>query len=445
MGMIIVFTGFVRIFSDAGFGAALIQRKELEERHRSSVFWLNIGIGCAITALLMGGAPWIAWFYDEPILTPLTMFIAVEFVIESLNSVQLALFRRDMDFKSITLIDVCSKIGAGGIGIGMALTGFGVWSLAARSVMATASSAAVVWAMSPWWPRFQFEWGAIQDLLEYSANLLGFSLINYWTRNADNLLIGRLVGSAGLGVYTRAYGTMLLPIRQITSVLSNVMFPALSRIQDDIERVKRIYLRSHRVIGLIAIPMMCGLFVVAEPFVLTLFGPKWEAMVPVLQILCFVGVKQPLGSTTGWIFQSQGRTDLMFKWNIVVSTMTIASFVIGVNWGVIGVAIGYTLRGYILWYHAITIPGSLINLSFSEFLWNVSGIAACAVSMSALVYGLGFLLPANWAPWTQLATQVPFGIAVYWGLIHGLDLQGYRETLDLLVEQWNKRTGAATP
>jgi PST family polysaccharide transporter len=300
-----------------------------------------------------------------------------------------------------------------------------------------------VWTISSWRPQFLFRKNAIQELLRFSGNLLGFNLVNYWTRSADDLLIGKFVGSAGLGIYTKAYGLMLLPVRQITSVISDVMFPALSRIQNDIDRVRRVYLRANRIIGFVTIPMMCGLMAVAHPFVLALFGPKWEAVVPVLQILCFVGVKQPVGSTTGWIYQSQGRTDWMFRWNVVVSTVTILSFVIGVQWGVIGVATAYAIRSYVVWYHGISIPGRLIDMTFGDFVQNLAGIFACAVVMAGAVYALGLALPPEWPHWLHLLTQVPAGVVIYWALVHSFGVQAYRETFDLLVEQWQRRVQAS--
>jgi PST family polysaccharide transporter len=443
VGMIFIFTGFASMFSDGGFGAALVQAESIEERHRSSVFWLNVLIGLVLTGIVILAAPWVAWFYGEPTLEPLTVVIAFQFIIGALSNVHTSLFRREMDFKKITIVQILAKIVSGIVGIALALSGYGVWSLVWQGLMSSAANVASVWTISSWRPQFLFRKNAIQELLRFSGNLLGFNLVNYWTRSADDLLIGKFVGSAGLGIYTKAYGLMLLPVRQITSVISDVMFPALSRIQNDIDRVRRVYLRANRIIGFVTIPMMCGLMAVAHPFVLALFGPKWEAVVPVLQILCFVGVKQPVGSTTGWIYQSQGRTDWMFRWNVVVSTVTILSFVIGVQWGVIGVATAYAIRSYVVWYHGISIPGRLIDMTFGDFVQNLAGIFACAVVMAGAVYALGLALPPEWPHWLHLLTQVPAGVVIYWALVHSFGVQAYRETFDLLVEQWQRRVQAS--
>ena len=439
VGMIVVFTGFASLFADAGFGAALVQREEIEERHLSSVFWLQAGLGILLTLMLAAIAPLVAQFYGEPVLEVLTMFVAIQFTIESLGTVQTALFRRKMDFKKITIVKLVATVVSGGVAIDLALLDYGVWSLVWQTVLNTTADVAAVWILSSWYPQFLFRRSAIRELLSYSGNLLGFNAINYWTRNSDDLLIGRYVGSAGLGIYNRAYETMMLPIYLIRGIIGEVMFPTLSRLQKDVDHVRRVYLRATRTIGFISIPMMCGLMVVAESFVLALFGPKWEAVVPVLRVLCLIGIKQPVSSTTGWIFKSQGRTDQMFYWNLVVSTATVLSFIVGVQWGVLGVAIAFTIRGYLLHYHGIVIPGRLIDLSFGKFHWNLAGIAGCSFAMMGLVSGLGTLLPPTWGHWLRLLVQVPFGMIVYWGLAHGFGLQAYHEALDLLLKEWEKR------
>jgi PST family polysaccharide transporter len=439
VGMIVVFTGFASLFADAGFGAALVQREEIEERHLSSVFWLQAGLGILLTLMLAAIAPLVAQFYGEPVLEVLTMFVAIQFTIESLGTVQTALFRRKMDFKKITIVKLVATVVSGGVAIVLALLDYGVWSLVWQTVLNTTADVAAVWILSSWYPQFLFRRSAIRELLSYSGNLLGFNAINYWTRNSDDLLIGRYVGSAGLGIYNRAYETMMLPIYLIRGIIGEVMFPTLSRLQKDVDHVRRVYLRATRTIGFISIPMMCGLMVVAESFVLALFGPKWEAVVPVLRVLCLIGIKQPVSSTTGWIFKSQGRTDQMFYWNLVVSTATVLSFIVGVQWGVLGVAIAFTIRGYLLHYHGIVIPGRLIDLSFGKFHWNLAGIAGCSFAMMGLVSGLGTLLPPTWGHWLRLLVQVPFGMIVYWGLAHGFGLQAYHEALDLLLKEWEKR------
>lgn len=434
VAMVVVFTNFVGLFTEAGFRNALVQRPEVTGDHLSSVFWLNLAVGFGLFALAVAAGPWVADFYGEPVLAPLTALIGVNFLIGAFPVVHLALVQREMDFRALGIVEIVATVVAGGLAIGMALAGFGVWSLAAQLVAYTFVHAGGLWVVGDWRPSLRFVPAAVRDLLSYSANLLGFNVFNYWVRTADDLLVGKFVGSAGLGIYTRAYAAMLLPTGEISGIVGQVMFPALSRIQDDVDRVKAVYLRASRVIGLLTIPAVCGLFVVARPFVLAVFGPGWEPVVPVLQVLCLVGVKQPVGSTVGWLYQSQGRTDLQFRWGLVSGLVTLAAFGIGVIWGVMGVAVAYTVRSYLLWYPSIEIPGRLVGLSFGEFVGNVASVFGVSVVMAGATWGVGALLPGPWGAWPTLGVQVAAGVAVFGALVRLLDLRAYREFVSLARE-----------
>ncbi len=440
IGMIVVFTGFAAIFSELGMGAALIQKLDLSEHHLNSVFWVNIVVGILLTGIVVGVAPFIASFYDEPSIRLITMVIASSFFIGSLGVVQNSLLNKKMDFRRLAQVEITAVSLAGLVAIIMAIKGFGIWSLVAQSLFFTSISVVMMWSLSAWRPTLSFNTNALKELLGFSSNLLGFNIFNYWSRNIDNLMIGKFIGSSALGIYTRSYSLMMLPLTQISSVVSRVMFPSLSTIQDDLKRVKQIYLRSTQTIALVTFPVMMGLLVVAEPFIITIYGLKWLKVITILQILCPVGMVQSIGTTVGWIYTSQGRTDLMFKWGIFAGIVRGVSFAIGLHWGVIGVAAAYCLSSYaILWYPGWTIAGRLINLSFSEMLKNLSGPFCSAIGMAAGIYVLGLLLPVYLPHWAYLAVQVPLGVVMYLLLIHTFRLKAYIELKILLREQWRLR------
>lgn len=440
VGMVIVFTGFASLFGELGFGAALIQREIIEDKHCSSVFWLNLIVGVILTAIIMVAAPLISAFYNEPRLIVLTSIISINFSVSALGMVQNAMLNRKMAFRSISIVEMVSTLAAGSAAIFLAWRGYGVWSLGWQVVITTIITVIGYWYVSGWRPQLSFDWMAIKDLLAFSGNLLGFNAFNYWARNADNLLVGRFLGTVELGIYTRAYTTMLLPIGQITNVLGRVMFPALSRVQQDKVRVKRIYLRSVAMIALISFPMMMGLFVVADHFVLALYGAKWKMVTGVLQILCLVGMIQSIVATVGWIYQSQGRTDWMFKWGLFVGFMGVASFFIGIYLGTVeAVALSYAAVNFLLLYWNFSIPGKLIDVTFLEVVFNVAGIFCCAAIMAVVVWLLGMLLPVNWPDWAFLIVQSLFGVTVYGALIHLFEVPAYSEVRSMAIEQWRRR------
>ena len=418
MGMVTVFTGFAWLFSAFGFGDALIQSQVVEERHYSSVFWLNILISIILMGTFLLAAPAIAHFYKEPRLVALILISSFIFPIGSLSGVQHSILTKKLEFKKIGIIETFSMIVAGVAAILIAYSGYGVYALVWKIFIHTSLRVIIVWIVSAWTPRLIFDFKAIKDLMGFSLNLFGLQIFNYWVRNADNLLIGKFIGSSGLGIYSRAYSLMLLPVVQVNRVLGRVIFSALSKIQEDKRRIKSIYLRAIYSIGLISFPLMLGLAVVSKEFILVLFGPKWEAAIPVLQVLCLVGLFQSIASTTGWIYNSQGKTDLHFKWGIFGGILTFIAFSIGINWGVMGVAVAYLIRVYGISYFHLAIPAKLINLTFKEIIQRLSGIFFAALLMAVIVWGIGLILPVHWSLWGQLALKVCSGAIIYITLLY---------------------------
>lgn len=412
VGLIAVFTGFATLLTDFGLSAALIQRPDVNHDHLSSAFWLNLVSGGCLSLLFAAGAPLIALFYGEPSLVWLTMVSGLVFLLNSTAAVQSSLLDRRMDFRRIALIENLATIVAAAAAIGAAAAGAGVWSLIVLTLAAAAARSAILWGTGQWRPQLRISRPALRDLWGFSVNLAAFNTTNYWARNADNLLIGKVLGPGPLGIYTRAYSTMLLPMSQVGSVAMRVMFPALSRIQDDKERVRRIYLRSVGLIALVTFPIAVGLFVAARPFVLTFYGSRWSAAVPILRLLCIVGLIQSIATTVGLLYQSQGRTDWMFRWSLLSTGMVIGAFAIGVQWGLTGVAISYVTSTMLLSYFSYAIPGRLIGMQFREVPLAIWRPLLASALMGLVVWGAAFAL-TGW-PWAaQLGAEIALGMVGY--------------------------------
>ncbi len=436
LAMTAVFTGFADLFSDFGFSSALIQRKEIEDRHYSSVFWLNLGLGILLAGLAVAAAPLVSRFYHEPRLASIMMVISISFPLASLSLVQRAALTRAMEFRSLGLIDTGTAIVSGGIAIVLAMRGFGVWSLVWQLLLSSVLTVLATWWVTGWRPQWSFDRAALADLFGFSANLTGFSLINYWFRNGDNMVVGKYFGSAALGIYARAYNLMLLPLTQITYVVSKVMFPALSRMQDDKARVRSVYLRSIALIALITFPLMLGLLVVADHFVLAIYGNAWAGVIPILRMFCVLGLVQSISSTAGSIYQSQGRTDWMFWWGTIYALLYIGGIILGVWLGSsMAVAACLTVVGILLTPVGFIVSGKLIGMSFLHVAKSAWGVLACATAMACSIWFLGALLPPSWSHWAYLSVVVPFGVGVYAVLIHLFQLAPYRELRTLLTRQ----------
>jgi PST family polysaccharide transporter len=427
IGMTAVFTGFAMLFGDLGLGAAIVQRRNLEERHLHTAFWINMLAGVVMTGLMIGLAPLIASFYNEPRLTWISMTISLQFLLGASTVVQQALLRREMRFRALAAVQITSTVLAGVTGLAMAFSGMGVWSLVAQMLSGSLMRVLLLWQVAHWHPGWSFEMKASKELFSFSAYVLGFNIVNYWGRNADNLLVGRFIGAHALGIYSRAYNFMLLPLTQITYVVASVMTPALSTIQVNKARVKRSYLKAMSVVGLVTFPMMVGFFVTADHLVLALLGQRWAEVIPIFKILCGVGLVQSITATMGWIYQSQGRTDLQFTTGLVASIGCVVAFIIGIHWGILGVAWAYCLFSFVAWYPLWATCGSIIGLSFGEMVKKLLPAFACAMAMGCMVWGIEGLLPPSTSAWLCLLIQIPSGVLIYALLVAGFKLEAGKE------------------
>jgi len=418
IGMVVLVNGFSGQFVDVGLGSALVQRRELRPEHLSSVFWMNIGLGVLLCCGTCAAAPLIAPFFHEPELVALMRVSSLGFVIKSLGVVQASMLSRRMQFKGMSIVELAAALLGSSAGLALALRGGGVWSLVVQNLAVSIATVAGNWFLSPWRPDFAFSRKAVAELIGYGGNLIGFGMFNYLVRNADNLVIGRCLGTVPLGLYGRAYSLVLMPLTNITEVLSRVMFPTLSRIQGDQPRVRSVYLRATRLIALISMPVVVGMLATADTSIRVLLGSKWAGMVPVFRILCLAFLTQPVGSTVGWLYMSQGRTDLMFRWGVASGVIYVASYLVGLTWGIEGVAWAYACSGYlILWYPAWSIPGRLVGLTFARMLGPLLPSISCACLMGLAVWAVGRASMSSLPIGCVLALQVLCGMSIYYALI----------------------------
>jgi PST family polysaccharide transporter len=263
--------------------------------------------------------------------------------------------------------------------------------------------------------------------------MAAFNTIIYWENNVEKMAIGRLIGSAPLGVYNLAEGLMRAPSTAITATAGGVMFPSLSLIQADVESVKRVYLRSNRLIAAVTFPAMAGLIAVAEPFIVSLLGEAWRGAIPLLQLLCLAGVAQSVYNTSGWLYLSYGRPDLLLRSGIYAFAARIAGVLIGLHWGVPGIVFGYVVGVYAcVLYPTWSAAGHLVGLRMIDLLKNVSAPFLCAAAMGAVVAFAIHWVRGEHVQTLRLIIGVPLGIAVYAILIRVCWAQGWQEISELL-------------
>jgi O-antigen/teichoic acid export membrane protein len=433
LAMVVVFTGFATAMSDMGLSAALVQRENLGLAHRDTAFWVTLGLGASLTLLFVLGAPAVGAFYGSGELVRITRALAPIFVLTTIGNVPLALLQREYRFRRMAAADFAGTLFGALVGVILALEGYGVWALVLMQLSSALVTSCVALVLAAWWPGFHLQRAAFSDLFAFGGGLTGSRLLNYWARQLDNLLIGRFMSAATLGLYSRAYALMLLPLSHLMPAISRVLFPVLSSIQADRHRVKGAYIRLVRLLGLIVFPVMLGLAATADNFVLVVFGQQWTEVVPLVQILAPVGVVQILISPGGLIYTSQGRTDRMFQWGVVASTTLMVAIVIGVWLGSAeAVAWSYLVANVLLLYPAVKVPGDLIGMSPGSLFVGAMGPLAIAVGMALTVWAAGAYWMAGWSSTAALLSQVLLGIVLYVAPVLGLRLDVVNDLRDLI-------------
>jgi O-antigen/teichoic acid export membrane protein len=413
-GMVLILSGVVLAFSDLGLGAALVQRRTVTERDRSTAFWTGILAGILLTAVGVGLAGPAADFYGEPRVRGLFAVFSLTFLITSLGTTQRAMLTREMNFKSLELRAMAGTFAGGVVGVTLAELGYGPWAIVFQQLAITGSSTVMLWLASSWRPRFMFSWTSLRRLGGFSGNVLAQRLLYYAHENAGSLLIGRFLGAAALGAFTVAYNVILIPFSRICIPIAEVLFPAFSRLQEERERLAESWLRAIRLIGAVSIAPLLGLAVVAPDFVHVVLGRRWEPAVPVIQILCWVGLQQALQSLNASAMLAIGRARTLFRYTIVFFVAHLAAFALGLNWGIVGVAVCYAVSTTLVEPLYFWLTARAVGVSPWVVLRALSGVVQASVAMLGVVLvARGALVYVGTTPLERLGVLIPLGAAIF--------------------------------
>jgi PST family polysaccharide transporter len=408
---------FASLFTDLGLGAALIhEQNRATERFQSTAFWLNALTGFALTGLLCAVARPLADFFGYPELQPLFIVGSLVFSI-SMYTVQLALLEKELRFRLIGAIEVAAVAVGVVVSISCAAAGVGAMSLVLGSVTQALVTTALMWIAVRWRPKRFMDRESLGRIWRYSGHLFGFNVINYWSRNLDDLLIGKYGSAAELGFYSRAYLFMLLPVVQVGQVMGRVLFPALARLQHDRERLRGAYVRALALMIAVTAPVTLWLSAAAGPFVDVLFGSRWHQVAPLLTILAASGPAQLVGSTAGALYQSIGATRQLFWRGVVSAAVTIVAIVIGLQWGATGVAVAILVKFYLLMPYNVGAAWRRIALKPMAGARAVAAPMSCSLAMAFCTAALGIGLHGSVPSSVILALQIIVGASVYIGLL----------------------------
>jgi PST family polysaccharide transporter len=363
LAMVTAVTAFAALFRDLGLSSAAIQKNDLTVEQQSNLFWINVSMGVFLTVVVAALAPVIARFYQRPELVNVTLALSLSFVITSISAQHAAMLVRGMEFSRSSGARILGAVATLGVSVLFALRGYSYWSLVWGILVGAAVTSICLMVFFPFCPRPPSRRSGVRELLGFGVNVTAFNFVNYFSRNLDNILIGRFCGVSDLGIYNRAYQLLMFPIVNLRGPIESVAFPAMSRLDSKSCEFRSYYCDLISLLAMITMPLMAWMFISADEIIQVLLGPEWGGVSPVFSILSLVGFVQPVSSLRGLIMLCSGQSKRYFKGGLISSAAVSVAFLIGVCWGVLGVAWSYVIVVWILVYpmHIYSIKGTSIK------------------------------------------------------------------------------------
>jgi PST family polysaccharide transporter len=380
-----VFLAFVQIFLNQGFAEAIVQREELEPEHLDTAFWVSLIISILLTIISISIADIVAQGFQQPELTPIIRWLSLGFLLSAFNSVQQAIFRRNLAFKPLAIRSLVASFFGGIVGVTMAFLGCGVWSLVGQQLTNNIAGILVLWWASDWKPGFKVSKKHFHELFHFGINILGFNLLNFFNRRSDDFLIGYFLGPTALGYYTIAYRLLLLMTNLLTNTMAQVALPTFSRLQSQPEKMRRAFYTATQLSSLVAFPAFLGMAILAPEIVPLVFGENWLPSVPVMQILSIIGILHAIEYFNQSVILAMGKPDLRLKINAVNAVGNVIGFLVVVHWGIIAVAAAYVIRGYLFLPLPLWAIYKLIKINFKTYVSQFFAPLVSAIIMVSLI------------------------------------------------------------
>ncbi len=413
VALALVYIIFLQVFLDQGFTQALIQRQDLDPEHLDTAFWTNFTIGLVLTVFGIATASLAAEWFKQPELAPVIRWLSLSYLIGSLRGVQQALFRRRFAFKALAARSLVAIVIGGAVGVGMALFGLGVWSLVGQQLVNALAGVLVLWWASDWRPGLKVSAKHFRDLFDFGINIVGFNLLDFFNRRADNLLVGYFLGPVALGYYAVAYRVLLVMTQLLTSTMNSVALPTFSRLQGEPERLRQAFYTVTQLTSLISFPTFLSMAALAPELVQVLFGDKWAASIPVMQVLAFIGILHSLTYFNGSVLMAMGKPSWRLWLNCLNAVVNVTAFALAVQHGIVAVASAYVIFGYLLSPLPLLLVRRVIHIELITYLRQYVTPLTASIVMVIAILGTKFFLASLTTSLVVLVVCTLIGAAVY--------------------------------
>ena len=389
LAMLMSITAFVSVFKDFGLSSAAIQKGDrLTAPQASYLFWLNVAAGMGLTILLIALAPFVGWLVDEPALVPATTLMSRSFLLTSLGNQHAAALQSKLMFHRKAIADIAGAVASFATVMVLALEGYSFWSLVWGTVAGSAVTTLLLIALSPLQLTRPERGKSLGQLLHFGGHVTAFEFINYFHRNLDNILIGKVWGAEALGIYSRAYQLMMFPINNLRTPIGTVAFPAMSKLHGEPEKYRTYYLKVSFLLALSSMPLVAFLAVAADQVIGLLLGARWQGAVPIFQALALAAFIQPVASLRGLVILSSGRSRDYLLLGIVNTIVVCAAFVVGLRWGPFGIAIAYCLATYVLLYPTMMLSFRSTSIGMGDVWTSIRQPALTSLAAALVVFVL---------------------------------------------------------
>jgi PST family polysaccharide transporter len=414
LGKVTALTGIVVLVGDLGLSLATIQSKTINQAQLSAFFCINVLVGLCLAIFMCSCAPLIALFYSDNRVQMLTCVLALNVLLGSLAIQHTAVLQREMRFAEIAIIQIVAVALAAVIAITIA-SRLGYWALLIQIVATTLFKTSGVWWRSDFRPDLRFFGTGIRNQLKMGGNLTASKFVNYFSRNADNILIAKIWGEESVAYYSKAYSLLLMPLSQLAGPMSSVAVPALSRLQDKPDEYRAFFRRGVGIAMMLQIPITFFAAIAGREIILTLLGPKWLASIPIFYGLVPCLLASSTSPASVWVVMSTGQTARYLKIVIANSIVVVAGFCCSVSYGVEAMAWTFSIIACLLRIPTIFFVFKTAPVELSDFFMQTispTTIGLVAGCISLVVFSF---LPTE-APWLSLMTKAALFATVYCGL-----------------------------
>ncbi|MCK4493953.1 MAG: lipopolysaccharide biosynthesis protein [Methylococcales bacterium] len=395
LGMVSVITGFLGYFSEGGLIMSLIKKKEIDELDCNTAFWGGIGFGVIVYAFIYAIAPVISWFYEEPELTDLARVLGLAFLIGAYTFVPFALEQRELNYQKLSVINLVSLLISAGVAIFFVYRGAGVWTLVFQNLAIRVVTLIGTFFWIEWKPKLQFSPARFKELFGFGMHVTANNLIRFFSENIDYLLVGKLLGSEALGIYTMAFRLSRYPIEKIGPILGRMLVPAFAIIQNQPDRVQQNVLRLSAIVALITVPFSVFLFFTTEPLVTLIVGEKWLGAVPLIKIFIIYILFLSLSFADESVLIIKDKIKVLNLVKMIISIMLLLAGYFVVEYqqaGIMGMTIVYTIT--LSCYYIII---KLVTLNAIEMM-----LGYYLRSMGRLLFYSIVLFSSTYLTWTYI-------------------------------------------